>query len=626
MRFKRLVLAVLPALAVLLIAAWSSASEQETALAYKSYASGDFFFPPYPSESDRMGMGVRPPLSSYVYSPALKVGWYVDWGSSSTPYHPDGAEYARTISFKVNTNNCSTSKIPASTRSQVQESITGTALINNLRANPGALWLIGNEPDSIYNCSPIMPNLYAELYHEFYTFIKAHDPTARVAIGAIVQPSPLRLEYLDKVLNRYEQLYGERLPTDVWNIHLYAFQERAGFSGAGVPPDASSSVGWTYNWAQMVDLGILAQNLRAMRQWMAERGERDKPLIITEFGQLVPDDGSYVMDGLRFTRQVSHDYLVGCFTHFMTATDELIGYPADGNRLVQLWAWYSLYDSYYGGDLVFYGVSGYPDGSLTPAGGAMAQLSAQNWTLYADVYPAPLATPSMPLWGAAPFTASLAVQVDNHGTRSEPAVPARLSQRDYASGQLYASRAVTAGQVLTRYGGTQPQINASWVLTPGLMYTLTFDLDPSQTISHARRTVQHLDYRIGWMPDLAIASLAASVPSTFLLGAPSTATITITLSNEGNWPASPGLVESSVTYAAGTLYLSQTIPSPALDPGASARLTSTLLITTPGVYTIQVSAPMDAKSDQNLGNNAAHITLFAARARVYLPALLMNYP
>ena len=130
--------------------------------------------------------------------------------------------------------------------------------MDSLNANPGALWLIGHLPDSIYDCSPIMPELYAELYHEFYTFIKTYDPTARVAIVAIVQPSPLRLEYLDKVLGHYQALYGEKLPTALWNIHLYALPEVAGGAGAGVPPDASSPTGWYPNqWAQMVDINRL---------------------------------------------------------------------------------------------------------------------------------------------------------------------------------------------------------------------------------------------------------------------------------------------------------------------------------------------------------------------------------
>ena len=55
---------------------------------------------------------------------------------------------------------------------QVTASYTGTALIDNVVHNPGALWLIGNEFDARYNGSPIQAELYAELYHYFYTTIK----------------------------------------------------------------------------------------------------------------------------------------------------------------------------------------------------------------------------------------------------------------------------------------------------------------------------------------------------------------------------------------------------------------------------------------------------------------------
>src|SRR5579859_3553935 len=341
--------ATLAVAALALLGFWlSGAAGAAPSSAYNSYRSGDFFFPPYPSGADRMGVAGR--VASYTV--ALSAGWYQDWGASVYPSHPGGLEYARTIYFTVNTNSCGTSKIPATERSQVSASISGTVLVDNLRANPGALWIIGNEPDSVYDCSPIMPDLYAELYHEFFTFIRSADPTAKIAIGGIVQPSPLRLAYLDEVLNHYQAIYGQPLPTDLWNIHLYAFQEVAGLAGAGVPPGSASQTGWTYNWAQTVDISVLRQNLRAMRQWLADRGQRNKPLIITEFGQVVPDDGSYTLDGLTFTPQVTRDYLRGAISYFLTATDSLLGDPADGNHLVQLWAWYSLNDTSYGGRLL----------------------------------------------------------------------------------------------------------------------------------------------------------------------------------------------------------------------------------------------------------------------------------
>ena len=40
-------------------------------------------------------------------------------------------------------------------------------------------------------------------YHELYTLIKGADPTARLAIGGVIQATPLRLEYLTKVWNEY---------------------------------------------------------------------------------------------------------------------------------------------------------------------------------------------------------------------------------------------------------------------------------------------------------------------------------------------------------------------------------------------------------------------------------------
>jgi hypothetical protein len=45
------------------------------------------------------------------------------------------------------------------------------------------------------------------------------------------------------------------------------------------------------------------------------------------------------------------NYLTASFDFMFTATDEQIGYPADGNRLVQGWVWYSLNDDYWNGSL-----------------------------------------------------------------------------------------------------------------------------------------------------------------------------------------------------------------------------------------------------------------------------------
>jgi hypothetical protein len=616
MRFKKSRWAAASSLAAFVaVATWLSVlARASDAPGYSSYASGDFFFPPYASDADRMGIAA-PDVS--LYNPALRAGWYYNWGANPNPPHPDGAEYARLISFAVNTNGCGMYKIPATQRSQVIESITGTALVDNLHANPGALWLIGNEPDSIYNCSPIMPELYAEIYHEFYTFIKTYDPSARVAIGGIVQPSPLRLEYLDKVLNHYQVLYGAKLPTALWNIHNYAFREVAGGYGAGVPPGASSSVGWTYDLLQWMDVNLWVQNLRDMRQWMANRGERDKPLIITEFGQVVPD--GFCWSGFCYTPEVSRDTLQASFSRFLTETDAIVGYPADGNRLVQFWAWFPLYDGYYGGDLVNL------DGSLTLAGTAFAQIASQRFVPYADLYFVPTMTPSVVCRNQGPRL-SWAAQMDNHGNAKIDSVPVRFTVRDSSSGQLLSSDDITVGQVLTRYATPQPYVRTEWPIVSAGMYSLTFEMDPTRTISQVRRTGQQLTHQANvTISDLAITSLTADPSLVFVSAHPATPTLTIILRNLSYLTSSTGIVQLRV-LAGQTDHLSRDLQVPALAPNTSHSITSAVMISEPGRYDVTAALTQYAGSDQCTEDNIAQLSLLGATSQLYLPLAFRSGP
>jgi hypothetical protein len=77
---------------------------------------------------------------------------------------------------------------------------------------------------------------------------------------------------------------------------------------------------------------------------MDQKGEQDKPLIISEYSVLYGDDYGFDYPRVR-------DYLYATFDYMTTATDPSLGYPADCNRLVQRWAWYSLNDD---------GFEGYP--------------------------------------------------------------------------------------------------------------------------------------------------------------------------------------------------------------------------------------------------------------------------
>ena len=91
---------------------------------------------------------------------------------------------------------------------------------------------------------------------------------------------------------------------------------------------------------------IMAQQTRLevvvdyFRRWMARNGQRDKPLIVTEYGILMPPEYGFPPEKVTEFMRATFDYL-------LNARDEEIGYPSDDNRLVQKLAWYSLSDTVY---------------------------------------------------------------------------------------------------------------------------------------------------------------------------------------------------------------------------------------------------------------------------------------
>ncbi len=85
------------------------------------------------------------------------------------------------------------------------------------------------------------------------------------------------------------------------------------------------------------NIEIFKGQIRAFRKWMKARGQQNKPLIISEYGVLMP-----VLYGFDHNRVKA--FMYASFDYMLTATDAGLGYPQDGNRLVQRWAWYSLND------------------------------------------------------------------------------------------------------------------------------------------------------------------------------------------------------------------------------------------------------------------------------------------
>jgi hypothetical protein len=295
-------------------------------------------------EAERFRLGVSIPYRApYDYDlAALGVGWVMNWQAYAAPPVPPGVEFAQTVRMK-----------------RGELSPPPAQLTEIAAANPGALWLISNEPDVRWQDN-VTPETYAQLYHAAYTAIKAGDPGAQVAAGGIAQATPLRLQYLDRARAAYQGAFGTALPADAWHIHNYMLREERDSWGVDIPPGFDVDTGMLYSVDDSGNLELFASQLYTFRRWMAAHGYRDRSLIISEFGIPMPADYGFPPERVEA-------YLWETWRIFLTSRDPQIGHPQDGNRLVQRWCWFSM------------GYEPYPTGDLF-------ELETESWTSLAEAW------------------------------------------------------------------------------------------------------------------------------------------------------------------------------------------------------------------------------------------------
>lgn len=255
---------------------------------------------------------------------ALGFGWYLDWTVQPQPLAVEGVEFVQMVLTRD-------SEPFWSQRDRIAAAV---------KANPGAVWLIGNEPDVPWQDN-VTPEVYARRYHQFYIYIKSLDPTARVAIGGVSQPTPLRLAYLERALEAYQRFFNRPMPVDVWNVHAFILREERGSWGVDIPPGFEPvDQGTLYEVADHANLEIFRRQIVDFRRWMAAHGLRDKPLWVTEYGILMPEEYGFPPETVVRFMQQSFDFL-------LEARDPEVGMPADDYRLVQRLTWFSVGDSLY---------------------------------------------------------------------------------------------------------------------------------------------------------------------------------------------------------------------------------------------------------------------------------------
>ena len=282
------------------------------------------------------GITIPYDVDSYDLS-ILGVDSYLDWASGQkSSAVADNIQYIRVI--RVDDANYA----------------TNLAAIPTLIATyPGSIWIIGNEPDSQVTFQDhVSAEVYAQRFYDMAQAIR-NDATAKIGFGAVIQPTPVRIYYLDKVIARLTELAGNDLATalgliDIYTVHAFILNEDPTSWGAGVP------VGYDLSWPdyqvlegqQTFDINLFKSRVTDFRQWMKDLGQQSKPLWITEYGSLFP-----VSFGV--SELTTATYMEQTFDYMLGTKDPALGLSTDDNRLVQKWFWYSLNDfvDHFGGSL-----------------------------------------------------------------------------------------------------------------------------------------------------------------------------------------------------------------------------------------------------------------------------------
>jgi hypothetical protein len=288
----------------------------------------------------RIGIAVPQGIQGYDLG-TLQAGALLDWQFDTSYKLPDGMEYTRML--RVGDFEKRFEKAQKLAPKLAKE-------------KPGQYWIIGNEPDTIYEHQDgVLPEVYAERYFTLANLIRQADPEARLGFGGITMPTAIRLRYLDRAWKRLIELAGSREAAsklvDFWTIHAFILNEAPGEWGVGVPPgfeEDHQDVAKITNLADTHSVEIFSQRIERFRHWMAEKGERDKALWITEFGNLLPPlDPPKGPTVAKTSDEETARFLQDSFEYLEKASDLITGMPTDRHHLVQRWYWYSLNDFRY---------------------------------------------------------------------------------------------------------------------------------------------------------------------------------------------------------------------------------------------------------------------------------------
>ncbi|MFN8491945.1 MAG: CARDB domain-containing protein [Caldilineaceae bacterium] len=403
---------------------------------------------------------------------ALRIGWYIDYHAVATPERPNGIKYAPLIHLQQ-TGPASYTYFP-----------NGPDLQQVIAGNLGADWFIGNEPDRIDFQDDMEPAVYALAYHELYALLKTADPTAHIFAGSIVQPTPLRLQYLDKVLASYFTQFGKAMPVDGWAIHNFIlneascahYKDNAVCWGADIPPTIDAIDGLRIQVRDNDNFTLFKQQIVRFRQWMKSRGYGDKPVYLSEYGVLMPNIFSPPDD---FPPSRVNAFMNKTFDYLLNTTDPLLGDPADGYRLIQRLSWYSMSDNVNFNGYLFEHNAATDPYHLSEMGSNYAAYTAPLTTT-ADFAPIQLTTePTAPLAKDGKVTLTLKARIANSGNAAAgQSATVRFYDKNPAQGGVQ----IGADQTVALPGcGATADVTVQWLNVAPASYQVYVSIDAGNT-------------------------------------------------------------------------------------------------------------------------------------------------
>lgn len=552
------------------------------------------------SDNERTGFGVTTDIRNFAVG-QLNGGWYLKWGSQLDPPRPDGYYYLPMLNVSGETF------VPS-----------GNELDRAINGNRGGIWLVGNEPDNIYQDGRYTtPQQYVTAYHNAYAYIKQRDPTAKIAIGGITQATPLRLQWLDIVWSTYQSRYGTTMPVDVWNIHTFVLREQRGSWGASIPPGVNANSGMLWEIQDHDRIDLVRDQVIRFRQWMKAHGQQNKPLINSEYGILLPVDY-----GFDYPRVAA--FLVGTFDLFNTLRDTQLGYPEDDYRLMQRWCWFSLDSDDFEGNVVR-SLFDRTQHTITPLGQVFAAWAASHRTPYVDlvVRTTPVYTPTWAIFQGQPSAIALSANVYNEGNTATGPFDVRFGIGGPNAGGPVIGITTIAGGLSPRWS---PAATAALTWQVALTSTTTVHAkaDPNNTIPEFSETNNSKSVAVTRIEllDIAVRNVRADAPNwaTMAPGEPFTTTLRVAVRNLGSIGVSGDLTVQfwlGAPSAGGTL-LGDVVINAQNSPTVPLEVTIPWANVTPGIYDLYayVAPPF---GDTNPANNLVNAPAYLLPPRMYFP-------